>query len=833
MLRHRLAALFEPQSLLVLSDRRLPMEDADTAVRPAGAQGGQPPVHLWAGRSSFVMAPADGPIELSEADMAFAWGGRADLALVCVAPARLPEALQAVRAVRPHCLILLPQEQPSADRMQDLAYCRAWGRLNDCLVLGPNSFGVQRPHLGLNLTHQPVSARAGRVALVTQSRSITSAVLDWAEDVNLGFSAVVSVGDEAIVDVPQVLEYLAMDAHTDSIALYVEDVATARAFASALRAAASVKPVVVLRAGRAADPQHDAVFNALLRRGGAVRVSYFVQLFSALKVLGYARRPRGRRIALLANGNGAPHLALDVMGPAAAVLRAEFSQPTLKALRELLEPGAETRNPVITHAALDPARVAQVLGALVEDPGVDGVLVLLAPDPLSDLPAVARQLAALAPQARKPIITCFMGDAGMRGLRHLLDDVGTPAFRTPETAAHAFGILAAHHYNQVLAQQTLPPEPMERPPRVDEARAILRAARAAGRTQLSAAQCRQVLECFAIPIRCEGQARDPALAAEVAAPMAVRLKRDALIGPYVQFGAGDGSLGQSHDRAIELPPFNSFLARQLVERSALWRRVLSRQMSPAAFELLREALEHISNLATLLDEVESLCIEPLYAGSTYLEAGAVELKLTARAADQLPEQSGYRHMAIHPYPARLVQYRHFADGQPWTLRPIRPEDAEPLQSFVRGLSDESRYMRFVSMLRELTPRMLERYTRIDYDKELALVATVQVPNPEHRGHPREEIIGFVHYLRNADGRGAEYALVIADAWQRRGLGLSLMQALIEAARSQGLTYIDGLVLASNHAMLSLMTRLGLRNDGDPEDPTMRRVWLDLGEGAGG
>ncbi|OWT58259.1 bifunctional acetate--CoA ligase family protein/GNAT family N-acetyltransferase [Candidimonas nitroreducens] len=830
MLRHRLAALFEPQSLLVLSDRHLPMEGAESAAQP-GAPGGRPAAGLWDGRSSFVMAPAEGPIVLSEADMAFAWGGRADLALVCVAPARLPEALQAVRAVRPHCVILLSQEQSSADRMQDMAYCRAWGRINDCLVLGPNSFGVQRPHLGLNLTHQAAPARAGRVALVTQSRSITAAVLDWAEDVNLGFSAVVSVGDEAVVDIPQVLEYLSMDTHTDSIALYVEDVATARAFASALRAAASVKPVVVLRAGRAADPQHDAVFNALLRRGGAVRVSYFVQLFSALKVLGYARRPRGRRIALLANGSGAPLLALDVMGPAAAVLRAEFSQTTLKALRDLLEPGAEVRNPVVTHDCLDPARVARILGLLVDDPGVDGVLVLLAPDPLSDVAAVARQLAALAPQARKPIITCFMGDASMRSLRHLLDDVGTPAFRTPETAAHAFGILAAHHYNQVLAQQILPPEPLERPPRVDEARAILRAARAAGRTQLSAAECQQVLDCFFIPIHCSGQAGDPALAAEVGAPMAVRVKRDAQIGPYVQFGAGDGSLDRSHDRAIELPPFNSFLARQLVERSALWRRVLSRQMSPAAFERLREALEHISTLVTLLDDVETLCIEPLYAGSTHLEAGAIALQLTARAEPQLPEQSGYRHMAIHPYPARLVQYREFADGQPWTLRPIRPEDAEPLQNFVRGLSDESRYMRFVSMLRELTPRMLERYTRIDYDKELALVATVQVPNPQHRGHPREEIIGFAHYLRNADGRGAEYALVIADAWQRRGLGMSLMQTLIEAARSQGLTYIDGLVLASNHAMLSLMTRLGLRNDGDPEDPTMRRVWLDLGEGA--
>src|SRR3546814_5847830 len=131
-------------------------------------------------------------------------------------------------------------------------------------------------------------------------------------------------------------------------------------------------------------------------------------------------------------------------------------------------------------------------------------------------------------------------------------------------------------------------------------------------------------------------------------------------------------------------------------------------------------------------------------------------------------------------------------------------------------------MRFVSMLRELMPRMLARYTRIDYDRELALVATVQVPNPEHRGHPREQIIGFAHYLRNPDGRGAEYALVIGDAWQHLGLGYQLMQGLIDAAREQGLTYIEGLVLSSNQPMLKLMTRLGFKNDRDEQDPGMRR-----------
>src|SRR5690606_17437596 len=205
----------------------------------------------------------------------------------------------------------------SADPVEDMVYCRSWGTLNDCAVLGPRSFGIQRPHLGLNFSHQPKTALGGRVALVAQSRSITAAVLDWAEDISLGFSTIVSLGDESVVDVADVLDYLAMDARTDSIALYLEETSSSRRFSSALRAAASVKPVVVLKVGHGASEQsaaQDAVFNALLRRVGAVRIRYFVQLFSALKVLVYTRRPRGRRIALFSNGQGASLLALDVMG---------------------------------------------------------------------------------------------------------------------------------------------------------------------------------------------------------------------------------------------------------------------------------------------------------------------------------------------------------------------------------------------------------------------------------------------------------------------------------------------------------------------------------------
>jgi acetyltransferase len=328
-------------------------------------------------------------------------GRRLDQALVCVPPSRLPETLEALKPLRPRAVNLLLHEQPSTDPVEDMVYCRAWAALNDSVMLGPRSFGVQRPHLGLNLSQQRHTALGGRVALVAQSRSIATAVLDWAEDINLGFSAIVSLGDEAALDLAEVLDFLAMDARTDSIALYLEEATSSRPFSSALKAAASVKPVVVLKVGHSQEhlSVQDAVFNALLRRVGAVRIRYFVQLFSALKVLVHTRRPRGRRIALFSNGGGAPQLAMDVMGDSDAVVVSELSRNTVKFLDQFLEVGARTANPVVTYSRLTPDLVKQVVDALVADSGVDGVLVLLAPDPLSDLQATACGAGAFGTQA--------------------------------------------------------------------------------------------------------------------------------------------------------------------------------------------------------------------------------------------------------------------------------------------------------------------------------------------------------------------------------------------------------------------------------------------------
>lgn len=813
MLRHRLAALFEPRTLAVVSDRPLPVDHSTPALLNNAV------THI-----AVPDAVADNvPSRLH----GLPEGARLDLALVCVPPASIPAVLEALRRYRPRIVLVLAHPQPSDDPMQDTVYCREWSRRNDCLVLGPRSFGVQRPHLGMNLSHHPQGALPGRVALVTQSRSIAAAVLDWAADVSLGFSAVISVGDEGVIDVAEVLDYLSMDPRTDSIALYLEETPSSRRFTSAARAAASVKPLIVLKVEEALDddPAHVAAFNALLRRVGAVRIRFFVQLFSAIKVLVHTRRPRGKRIALLSNGDGAARLALDVMGTGSTVYRAELAAASIEGVSQLLEKGALADNPVVTYAPVTPERMRGLLEILVEDKGVDGVLVLLAPDPLADLESVVDVLAVMAPASRKPIITCLMGDSSMRRLRHVLDEAGTPAFRTPETAANAFGILAGYHYSQTLSQQILPPEPLSRPPDTDKARQLVQAAQRRGQRVLSAGEVLELLGCFHVPLQLADDVP------EGSPVMAIRVRKDPKLGPCMSFGRGLEPFLRA-EAAVELPPLNGYLARQLVQRSGYWQGTLSRTLTPVAAEFLREALERISLLVSDVPAIESLDIDPLCLEGDTLVAVGLEVKLSSASMLVLPETTGYSHMAIHPYPRHLAQMRQMHDGRPWLLRPIRPEDAEPLQEFVRGLSDESRYMRFVSMLRELTPHMLARYTRIDYHRELALVATINEPNPVHRGHPRERIIGFAHYLRNADGRGAEYALVIGDEWQRCGIGSQLMRMLIEAAQEQRLTYIDGLVLGANRPMLGLMTYLGFQVDPDEEDPSMRRVWLDLGETQG-
>jgi acetyltransferase len=230
-------------------------------------------------------------------------------------------------------------------------------------------------------------------------------------------------------------------------------------------------------------------------------------------------------------------------------------------------------------------------------------------------------------------------------------------------------------------------------------------------------------------------------------------------------------------------------------------------------EALEDVLLRISEMVCELPWIQALDLNPLIVD----ENGAIAADARIVIDHAPPSADRYSHMAIHPYPAHLVQVWVLADDLHVTVRPVRPEDSEMVQEFVRSMSDESRYFRFMDTIRELSPSMLMRFTQIDYDREMALVATVR--NDEGK----EIEIGVARYVSNPDGETVEFALAVGDEWQKHGIGPRLMTAIIEYAQSKGYRAIVGDVLSNNEKMLKLMAMLDFAIHPHPEDNAVKRV----------
>jgi acetyltransferase len=289
--------------------------------------------------------------------------------------------------------------------------------------------------------------------------------------------------------------------------------------------------------------------------------------------------------------------------------------------------------------------------------------------------------------------------------------------------------------------------------------------------------------------------------------------RDPCFGPAISLGAGGTLVELLADRSVGLPPLTSLVVRDMIRHARVAPLLGPWRGQPAVnLDALEQVLMRISDLVCELPEVVELDINPLIVDED--DAIAVDARVVvhdAPAGDRL-----YSHMAIHPYPRELSSTQQLADGTELTIRPIRPEDAVDEQCFVRCLSSQSRYFRFMQSQNELTPQMLTRFTQIDYDREMAFVATVERANERRQ-------IGVSRYASNSDGTSCEFALVVADEWHGRGIGTRLMEALIAVARSRGLRSMRGEVLAKNAGMLHLVSKLGFSLSPAPNDSTLRNA----------
>jgi acetyltransferase len=284
--------------------------------------------------------------------------------------------------------------------------------------------------------------------------------------------------------------------------------------------------------------------------------------------------------------------------------------------------------------------------------------------------------------------------------------------------------------------------------------------------------------------------------------------RDAVFGPVVSFGAGGTAVEVLKDRAVAVPPLNQFIIRDIISQTRVAKLLGAFRNMPAVnMEAIEEVLLHVSAMTCEIPEIEELDINPLIVD----EEGAIAVDARVVVEHRAPTLGRYDHMAIHPYPLHLESQWQLPDGTNILIRPIRPEDAEIEDTFVRNLSPQSKYFRFMHALQELTPEMLVRFTQIDYDREMAFVATTEL-------NGKEAEIAVGRYVSNPDGKSCEIALVVGDEWRRKGIGMRILVALMEVAKLRGLQTMEGEVLAENSGMLRLARKLGFSIRPLPNDP---------------
>jgi len=464
-----------------------------------------------------------------------------DLAVICTPAHTVPELVEQLGRKGVRAAVVLsaglkqvPVPGGSSFEQQMLAAAKPFL----LRILGPNCIGLLVPGLGLNASFAPGNALPGRLAFITQSGALATAMLDWANGRGIGFSHFVSMGDSADVDFGDVLDYLACDPGTRAILMYAESVKAARKFMSAARACARNKPVIVVKSGRGPDGARaaashtgalagsDLVFDAAVRRAGMLRVNTLEELFDAAETLAHARPLIGERLAILTNGGGAGVLAADALTLGGGKL-ATLDAATLAALDRCLPATWSHGNPVDIIGDAPSSRYRDALEVLLAAAEVDAVLFVHAPTALVPAPDIAGACLPMMERSAKPVLSCWIGGPAVASARSSYAAAGIPCYSTPERAADAWLHRVVHARNQLALQET-PAALLENfTPDRAAAQAVIDQARFAGHEWLDEVQGKQLLAAYGIPTVATQRAHDVeevvAAAAQIGYPVALKI----------------------------------------------------------------------------------------------------------------------------------------------------------------------------------------------------------------------------------------------------------------------------------------------------------------------
>jgi acetyltransferase len=629
----------------------------------------------------------------------------------------------------------------------------------------------------------------------------------------------------------------------------------------------------------------DDIYDAAIRRAGMLRVYGFNELFAAVETLARSKPLRGERLAILSNGRGMAVMAVDTLVLKNGHL-AELHEPTLAALDPLVPSGRPRLNPVNIEEDAPPQHYGAAVKALLADPEVDAVMVLHAPSSAVSSSKAAEAVIQAQKETRGAVLTSWMGGARVAEARHLFAAAKIPTYDTPNQAVDAFLHMTHYRRGQEMLMETPTSVPVDFTPATETARLMINEHLNSGRNFLIGREAKAVLSAYSIASAEARIAKTPGEAAAIAQtmgfPVAVRLasgqrartgaervdllldtpvevkaaaermieglgarKRqsaiqgfsvermarhpgtrevmirvadDPIFGPVIIFGHGGLATDIIGDRAVALPPLNTSLARELVSRTRVFRLLQGYgDCPPADIDALCLTLVQVSQMIIDLPEVAALEINPLLVDDQGVFAVDAQI-LIAR-----PTEASERRLAIRPYPKELEEEFVLPNGRAAMLRPIRPEDEPAHHEFIARCSQEDLRLRFFHLIRRLPHAEMTRLTQIDYDREMAFLATAQ--GTDGSG---PETLGVVRTITDLHNDKAEYAILVRSDMKGQRLGWKLMDKIIRYTRSRGTKRIVGLVLADNRKMLDLVQRLGFKSRRVPDDELME-VELDLRE----
>lgn len=787
------------------------------------------------------------------------------------------------------------------DRVREIA------RSGGIRIVGPNCLGVMSPAARMNATFAPSLAKPGKIAFLSQSGALCAALLDWSLSEEVGFRAIMSLGDMFEVGWADAIDYFGQDAGTGVILCYVESVGDARGFLAAVRRHSLSKPVVVLKGGQTLQAAQavcshtgalagsDLVFQTAMRRAGAIQVDDLQSLLAMAEVLARRPCPAGGRLTVLTNAGGPAVLATDALVQRGGTL-APLSLRTMEALDAFLPPHWSRRNPVDIGGDADPQRFERTLDCLLCDPDSDGVLVIETPQAMSDPVGTARRLAPRLARSRKAVLTSWMGGAAAEPARKVFDAASLPTFDFPDTAAQAFARLSRHAEDLRHLYETPrgTVDPDEIAVRTAAVETILSAARDERRTLLTEEESKRVLAAYGIPVVPTEVARTEveaiAVAERLGFPVVLKVHSrrwthkselngvqldlagvdevrrafgqiaesvrkiggadafegvavqamvkatggyelilgssyDPQFGPVLLFGSGGILTQVIGDHAAELPPLNTTLARRLVERTRIATALKGiRGRPPVDRDQLDQVLIAFANLVTEHPEIRECDVNPLLASAEGVVALDARIVLQPTAAGR--PLAPLAPPAIRPYPIEYVHLASLRDGTRVVLRPIRLEDEPAVAEFQTRLSEEAihqRYFELVSLARRTEHRYLVHSCLTDFECEMALVAELQ---------DSKEVVALGCLSRGRNEVTADFGLLVADAWQKKGLGRLLLERLIEVGKREGVLHIEGPLLSDNHEMAQLCRDLGFRLEEDFVDRSVLAS-LDLAAAVGG